>query len=73
MHALTASHAPEPRHLEPGLEAGGLVLTSRAGDSAGAGRRQWAARSTSHAVTCDYLVGRGFRQCSCCASRAAAL
>ncbi|RYZ26815.1 MAG: hypothetical protein EOP01_08495, partial [Propionibacteriaceae bacterium] len=22
-------------------------------------------RSTSHAVTCDYLVGRGLRRCTC--------
>ena len=27
-------------------------------------------RSTSHAVTCDYLVGRGHRVCSCSGSRA---
>lgn len=27
-------------------------------------------RSTSHAVTCDYLVGRGLRICSCSGSRA---
>lgn len=26
-------------------------------------------RSTSHTVTCDYLVGRGFRVCSCSGSR----
>lgn len=27
-------------------------------------------RSTSHAVTCDYLVGRGHRVCSCDGPRA---
>jgi hypothetical protein len=27
-------------------------------------------RSTSHGVTCDYLVGRRFRVCSCRTARA---
>lgn len=26
-------------------------------------------RSTSHAVTCDYLMGRGLRRCTCQGSR----
>ncbi|MGI3782584.1 MAG: hypothetical protein ACRYG2_17625 [Janthinobacterium lividum] len=49
-----------------------VVLTRRAVDGTVTGRLRWAARSTSHAVTCDYLVGRGLRVCSCGASRVAA-
>ena len=26
-------------------------------------------RATRHAVTCDYLIGRGFRACSCTGAR----
>lgn len=48
-----------------------VVLTRTAGDGTVTGRLRWAARSTSHAVTCDYLVGRGLRVCSCAASRVA--
>ncbi len=67
MRTLPPDQAPLMlSHLDPC----GLVL-SRRGGQGGAGGVQWAARSTSHAVTCDYLVGRGLRVCSCRASRAA--
>jgi len=68
MRTRPAGHVP----LElSGLDLSDLVLTRRAVDGTVTSRVRWAARSTSHAVTCDYLVGRGFRVCSCCASQVA--
>jgi hypothetical protein len=64
MRTLPASLAP--------LGTTELVMTRTAADGTVTSRLRWAAKATSHAVTCDYLVGRGFRVCSCRASRVAA-
>jgi hypothetical protein len=65
MRTRLAGQAP----LELGsLDVCDVVLTRRATDGTVTSRVRWAARSTSHAVTCDYLMGRRFRECSCRAS-----
>lgn len=47
-----------------------LMMMSGAGPQRPTGRpRGKDLRSTSHAVTCDYLVGRGFRVCTCAGTR----